>query len=143
MKKYLGVLIALLPFISGRYKKLYNWSNAEAVDYNAFSLAMIIFGIYYFAKYWSEKTELIQLSHYDLAVFKASAYIKELSEDTKENATAKRVAINEIGNLVELFQKNRSKRWKNQKEVDEVTESLNGLVESNKELVVQARNINI
>lgn len=143
MKKYFGVLIALLPFISGTYKNLDNWSSAEAVGYNAFSLALIGFGIYYFAKHWSEKKESLELSHYDLAVFKASAYIKELSEDTKENATMKRVAINEIGNLVDLFRKNRSKSWKNQKEVDEVTKSLNDLVESNKELVKHSRDLGI
>jgi hypothetical protein len=60
-----------------------------------------------------------------------------------ENATVKQVAINEIGNLVDLFRKNRSKSWKSQKEINEVTESLNDLVESNKELVKQSRNLNI
>lgn len=143
MKKYYGVIIALLPFITGTYKSLGNWSSSEAVGYNVFNLALIGFGIYYFAKHWSEKKESLELAQYDIAVFKASAYIKELSEDTKENATVKRVAINEIGNLVDLFRKNRSKSWKSQKEINEVTESLNDLVESNKELVKQSRNLNI
>ncbi len=142
MKKYSGVFIALLPFISGTYKTLGDWSSAELVGYNTSSLLLIGFGIYYFLKHQS-KPQPVDLAQYDLAVFKASAFIKELSEDTKENMTVKRVAINEIGNLVDLCHKNRSKRWKSQKEVDEVASDLIKLVEDNKKLIKEAQNINI
>ncbi len=143
MKKYYGVLIALLPFITGTYKSLGNWSSSEAVGYNVFNLALIGFGIYYFLKHKTHQPTSFDLSHYDLAVFKASAYVKELSEDTIENATVKRVAINEITKFIELFREKRGKQWKSQKEIEEVTGSLNDLVESNKELVKQSRNLDI
>ncbi len=143
MKKYTGVLIALLPFITGTYKSLDNWSSSEAVGYNVFNLALIGFGIYYFLKHRTCKPTSFDLSHYDLAVFKASAYVKELSEDTVENATVKRVAINEITKFIELFREKRGKQWKSQKEIDEVTQSLNEFVEGNKETIKAARGINI
>lgn len=143
MKKYYGVLIALLPFITGTYKSFGSWSSSEAVGYNVFNLALIGFGIYYFLKHRTRKLASFDLSHYDLAVFKASAYVKELSEDTIENATVKRVAINEITKFIELFREKRGKQWKSQKEIDEVTQSLNEFVEGNKETIKAARGINI
>lgn len=143
MKKYYGVLIALLPFITGTYKSLGNWSSSEAFGYNIFNLALIGFGIYYLVKHWSRKVETLDLSHYDIAVFKASAYVDELSKDTQENETVKRVAINEITKFIELFREKRGKKWKSQKEIDEVTQSLNEFVEGNKETLKAARGINI
>lgn len=142
MKKYFGVLIALLPFISGTYKTLSNWSTAELVGYNTFSLLLIGFGIYYFLKH-REAPKPIDLAQYDLAVFKASAYLDELRKDSGANPTVKQVATNEIGNLVDLCRKNRGKGWKNQKEVDEIAANLTELVENNKKLVLESKNINI
>jgi hypothetical protein len=46
MKKYYGVIIALIPFITGSYKSLRDWSTAEMVGYNTFSVILFALGIF-------------------------------------------------------------------------------------------------
>jgi len=46
MKKYYGILIALLPFVTGSYVHLTDWSSSEAIGYNVFNVALIGFGAY-------------------------------------------------------------------------------------------------
>lgn len=46
MKKYYGILIAIIPFITGSYTKLSDWSTSEMVGYNIFNVGLIVFGLY-------------------------------------------------------------------------------------------------
>jgi hypothetical protein len=50
MKKYYGVLIALIPFITGSYKSLGDWSTSEMIGYNMFSVVLIVLGIFLLIK---------------------------------------------------------------------------------------------
>jgi hypothetical protein len=69
--------------------------------------------------------------------------LDELRKDSKENATVSQVALNEISNLVDLCYKNQNKRWKSQKEVDEVAFDLTTLVEDNKKFIKEAQGVNV
>jgi multisubunit Na+/H+ antiporter MnhB subunit len=57
MKKYYGILIALLPFVTGSYVYLTDWSNSEAIGYNAFSVALIGLGAYLTIKAFRNKDQ--------------------------------------------------------------------------------------
>lgn len=143
MKKYYGVLIALIPFITGSYKSFSNWSTSEMAGYNVFNLALVGFGIYYFFKHRVTKTELFDLSKYDVAVFQIQDRIKVLSNSTDPNVTVRQVSINELSRFVDTLREKRNQNWKSQKRVDEVVQSIHDLLKSDKDLAEASKNIHI
>lgn len=130
MKKYIGVLIALVPFFTGAYKNLNNWSDAELVGYNVFNLLLIFFGVYYFKKHHSKRKEL-DFTKYDIAVSKATLYLHSLK---KEDGIEKMTSFNEIKGILDLCRKNQGK-WKSQQKVDEIASDLNAFIEDDKEFI--------
>lgn len=143
MKKYYGVLIALIPFITGSYKSFGNWSTSEMAGYNVFNLALVGFGIYYFFKHRVTKTELFDLSKYDVAVFQIQDRIKVLTNSTDPNVTVRQVSINELSRFVDTLREKRNQNWKSQKRIDEVVQSIHDLLKSDKDLSEMSKNIHI
>jgi hypothetical protein len=143
MKKYYGVLIALIPFITGSYKSFGNWSTSEMTGYNVFNLALVGFGIYYFFKHRVTKTELFDLSKYDVAVFQIQDRIKVLTNSTDPNVTVRQVSINELSRFVDTLREKRNQNWKSQKRIDEVVQSIHDLLKSDKDLSEMSKNIHI
>lgn len=130
-KRYYGILIIAIPFVTGMYKNLGNWSDAERVGYNIFTLGIIVFGIYYFRKH--RKKSQVDLSQFDLALSKATIYHNSLKDDIENNA-AKQASYNEIKDILDLCHKNR-KKWKSQQKVDEITADLNAFVEGDSKFI--------
>ena len=143
MKKYYGVLIALIPFITGSYKSLGDWSTSEMAGYNTFSLALIGFGVYFFIKHKNKKREDIDLAQYDIAVFKIKDRIDELWKNTDPNTTVKQVSIKQLTHFYDLCTRKRNQNWKSQKRVDDVVEGINEYLKSDKDLGEASKNINI
>jgi len=142
-KQYYGILIVVIPFITGMYKELDNWSNGEIVGYNSFTVALIIFGIYYFMKHRIKK-EKVDLTEWDIAVSKATIYLKSIKESNpNDDDVTKRVVYNELKKTLDLCHKNRNKKWKNQKEVNSMTSELISFVEGNKELIEVCKDIEL
>lgn len=114
--KFYGILIALLPFISGTYKSLGDWSSSEAFGYNIFNLALIVFGLYLATKSSRKAVPVSDKDSFDTLIFNAQRMIKELeskaaerwklSDSTDTSTTELR---NELKEALKLFNEARTK----------------------------------
>lgn len=140
-KKFYGILIVLLPFITGTYKNLVNWSNSEAIGYNVFTLLLIFGGIYLIFK--SPQQNILNKGSFDDLISKGYQTIKNLelkakrrrdqSDDT-DHSTLELIAETEAG--LKLFKEARTSTSYDTTKLESITIDLQKYLE-----IIYHRNI--